>query len=207
VQERAAALKLSKDAERRIAKLRREFKESFDSAVVAHSTGADAGDVHARPGLVQNVAEGDTIKLKSLGRAGVIKRRLDANTFEAEIGSLKMKIARDDIAEVITHAGATPVEAARARGISVQMSDEAAPPGEINVIGQNVEEATHLVEKFLDRAFLAGLPSVRIVHGSGMGVLRRALRKYLQQHPHVASVSEPEHNEGGAGATVVELRQ
>jgi DNA mismatch repair protein MutS2 len=79
-------------------------------------------------------------------------------------------------------------------------------PTEINVIGQNVDDATREVEKFVDRAFLAGLPKVRIVHGSGMGILRKALRQYLQKHPHVESVKEPPQNEGGGGATVVELR-
>ena len=69
-----------------------------------------------------------------------------------------------------------------------------------------MDEATHEVEKFVDRAFLAGLPRVRIVHGSGMGVLRKALRQFLKSHPHVATVTEPPQNEGGAGATVVELR-
>jgi DNA mismatch repair protein MutS2 len=59
----------------------------------------------------------------------------------------------------------------------------------------------------LDRAFLAGLPHVRIVHGTGMGVLRRTLREYLKGHPNVANVTEPEHNQGGQGATEVELRQ
>ena len=52
----------------------------------------------------------------------------------------------------------------------------------------------------------AGLPRVRVVHGSGMGILRKALRQFLQKHPHVESVTEPPQNEGGAGATVVELR-
>ena len=71
------------------------------------------------------------------------------------------------------------------------------------MIGRNVDEATSEVEKFIDRAFLAGLSRVRIVHGSGMGILRKkALRQYLQKHPHVATVSEPQQNEGGAGATV-----
>src|SRR5437660_984928 len=68
VQDRVAAQKLSKDAERRIAKLRREFREQFDSTVVAHSTGADQGDPHAQPQLVKHVAEGHTVKLKSTGR-------------------------------------------------------------------------------------------------------------------------------------------
>jgi len=69
-----------------------------------------------------------------------------------------------------------------------------------------VDEATQAVEKFVDRAFLAGAIRLRVVHGSGMGILRKALRTYLKSHPHVANVSEPPQNEGGGGATVVELR-
>jgi DNA mismatch repair protein MutS2 len=208
IQDRAAAQKLSKDAERRIAKLRREFREQFDSTVVAHSTGADRGDPHAQAHVVKHVSEGDTVKLKSVGRPGVVKRRLDDDHFEVEIGAMKMKIARDDIAEVVIRASDSPVKAARARGISVSLQSDVSDlstPSEINVIGRTVDDATREVEKFVDRAFLAGLPKVRIVHGSGMGILRKALRQYLQKHPHVASVSEPPQNEGGGGATVVEL--
>ena len=78
---------------------------------------------------------------------------------------------------------------------------------EINVIGRTADEAQDEVEKFLDRAFLAGLPRIRVVHGTGMGVLRRTLRAWLAQHPQVASVTEAAQNEGGAGATIVELRE
>ena len=206
VQERAAALKLSKDAERRIAKLRREFKEEFDSAVVAHSTGADRGDPNARPSEVKHVSEGDTVRLKSLGRNAVIKRRLDDQAYEVEMGAMKMRVPKDDIAEVIIRTADSPVKQARARGISVSVAEVSGVPTEINVIGENVDEATRRVEKFIDRAFLAGATRVRIVHGSGMGILRKALRQYLQNHPQVASVTEPPQNEGGGGATVVELR-
>jgi DNA mismatch repair protein MutS2 len=207
IQDRAAAHKLSKDAERRIAKLRREFREQFDSAVVAHATGADRGDPQAQPQLVKHVSEGDTVKLKSVGRPGIVTRRIDDNHFEVEIGAMKMKIARDDIAEVIVRASDSPVKAARARGISVSLErEESNVPSEINVIGRTVDDATNEVEKFVDRAFLAGLPRIRVVHGSGMGILRKALRQYLQKHPHVVSVTEPPQNEGGGGATVVELR-
>ncbi len=207
VQDRAQALKLSKDAERRIAKLRREFREQFDSTVVAHSTGADAGDPHAQQHVVKHVSVGDTVRLKSLGRDGKVLRYFDDDSFEVAVGPMKMKVARDDIAEVIVHAGANPVAAARAQGISVSLSrEDDSVPTEINVIGQTVDEATRAVEKFVDRAFLAGAFRVRVVHGSGMGILRKALRQFLQSHPHVASVSEPPQNEGGGGATVVELR-
>jgi len=213
IQERAAAQKLSKDAERRIAKLRREFREQFDSTVVAHASGADQGDPHAEPQLVKHVSEGDSVKLKSTGRAARVSRKLDDNHFEVEVGAMKMKIARDDIAEVLSStqsgapAGDSPVKAARARGISVSLENEGqSAASEINVIGYNVDDATRAVEKFVDHAFLAGLPRVRVVHGSGMGILRKALRQALQQHPHVESVAEPPQNEGGGGATVVELR-
>jgi len=209
VQDRAAAQEMSKDAERRIAKMRREFREQFDSTVVAHATGADRGDPNAQPSLVKHVSEGDTVKVKSMGRAAVVKKKIGDNHFDVEIGSMKMRIARDDIAEVLTHSSESPVAAARSRGISVSLQKETSQlntPTEINVIGRTVDEATSEVEKFVDRAFLAGMPRVRIVHGSGMGILRKALRQYLQKHPHVESVTEPPSNEGGGGATVVELR-
>jgi DNA mismatch repair protein MutS2 len=209
IQDRAAAQKLSKDAERRIAKLRREFREQFDATVVAHSTGADQGDPNAQPKLIKHVSEGDTVKLKSTGRSARIARKIDENHFEVEMGPLKMKIARDDVAEILASArpvSETPLKAARARGISVQLQSEGTSvPTEINVIGQTVDQASSEVEKFVDRAFLAGLPRVRVVHGSGMGILRKALRQMLQQHPHVTSVVEAPQNEGGGGATVVEL--
>jgi DNA mismatch repair protein MutS2 len=210
IQDRVAAQKLSKDAERRIAKLRREFRDQFDSTVVAHSTGADRGDPHAQPQTVQRVSEGDTVKLKSTGRPARVVRKIDDKNLEVQMGAMKMKIARDDIAEVLASSqpvAESPVKAARARGISVSVANEGANvPTEINVIGYTVDDASHEVEKFVDRAFLAGLPRVRVVHGSGMGILRKALRQMLREHPHVASVAEPPQNEGGGGATLVELR-
>jgi DNA mismatch repair protein MutS2 len=209
IQDRAAAQKVSKDAERRVAKLRREFREQFDSTLVAHTSGADQGDPDAEPQLVKYVSQGDTVKLKSTGRVATILRKLDDSHFEVAMGAMKMKIARDDIAAVISTApvGDSPVKAARARGISVSLENEGQnAPSEINVIGYNVDDAMREVQKFVDRAFLAGLPRVRVVHGSGMGILRKALRQALQQHPHVESVAEPPQNEGGGGATVVELR-
>jgi DNA mismatch repair protein MutS2 len=151
---------------------------------------------------------GDTVKLKSLGKTGVVQRQVDGNAFEVAIGGMKMRVARDDIAEVIAARPASPLEAARGRGVTVSIAHpEETVRSELNVIGRTVEEATGEVEQYLDRAFLAGLPRVRIVHGMGMGVLRKALRALLERHPHVALVAEASPSEGGAGATVVDLRQ
>jgi DNA mismatch repair protein MutS2 len=210
IDDRAAQQKLSKEAERRMARLRREFSEQFNAVVVAQHSGADRGDSNAQPHLVRNVSVGDTVKLKSLGKTGIVQRQVDGNAFEVAIGPMKMRVARDDIAEVIAAReprAASPLEAARGRGVTVSISHpEEMVRSELNVIGRTVDEATGEVEQYLDRAFLAGLPRVRIVHGMGMGVLRKALRALLERHPHVALVAEASPNEGGAGATVVDLR-
>ncbi|MGB6134478.1 MAG: Smr/MutS family protein [Acidobacteriaceae bacterium] len=208
VEDRAAQQKLSKEAERRIARLRREFSESFNTAVVAQHTGADRGDQNAQPHVVRHVAAGDQVKLRSLGKTATVQRQIDDKTFEVAVGPMKMRVARDEIAEVIAAARSqTPIEAARRRGITVSVAEPGMTSSEINVIGKTADEAQDEVEKYLDRAFLAGLPRIRVVHGTGMGVLRRTLRAWLEKHPQVASVTDAAQNEGGAGATIVELRE
>jgi len=77
---------------------------------------------------------------------------------------------------------------------------------EINIVGRRVDEAMPLVDKFLDEAVMAGRERVRIIHGFGEGRLRRAVSELLDGHPHVASFRAGQANEGGGGATVVELR-
>ncbi len=214
IDDRAVQQKLSKEAERRIAKLRREFGEEMKSTVIAQHTGADRGDVHATPHIVRNVGLGDTVRLKSLGgKTVIVQRELENGGFEVAMGLIKMRVPKEDIAEVVHSvqlpAGVhNPLEAARKRGVSVTVTTPSdGMRGELNVIGRTVDEAESEVEQFLDRAFLAGYPRVRIVHGTGMGILRRALRTQLQKHPHVAGITEATQAEGGAGATVVELRQ
>ena len=223
IDDKAAQQKLSKDAERRISRLRREFAEGFNASVVATHTGSDKGDVNAQPHIVRHVAAGDTVKLKTLGKTAVVQRQIDDKNFEVAVGIMKMRVARDEIAEVIHSTsggpgnaqtgsgqrGPTPLQSARRRsGVSISMAEpDASISWEINVIGRTADEAQDEVEKFIDKAFLNGLPRVRIIHGTGMGILRRTLREWLKHHPQVATVTEPGQNEGGAGATVVEFKE
>ncbi len=210
VEDKGVATKLKGEADRRIARLKREFQESFNHTVVAHVTGADRNDKGAQPHVPREVQPGDTVKLKSMGREAKVVRQVDAKTFEVAIGPMKMRVPKDDIAQVITTAPVvvppTPIHAARGKGVNVVAREPDMVPGEINVIGRTADEARDEVERYVDQAFLAGRPSVRVVHGTGMGVLRRTLRDYLRKHPHVVSVTEPAYNEGGQGATLVELR-
>jgi DNA mismatch repair protein MutS2 len=213
IDDKAVAKKIARDSSARIARLRREFSEQFNSTVVAHTTGADKNDPAAQAGgrgvAVRAVKVGDLVKLKSLGRQARVERVIDPKNFEVLVGTMKMRVTESDIAEVTPVAAVTPLEAARRRGgITVQTStDSDSVPMEINVIGRTAEEAQDEVSRYLDRAFMAGLPHIRIVHGTGMGVLRRTLREFLKNHPQVTSVTEPPHDQGGQGATEVELRQ
>jgi DNA mismatch repair protein MutS2 len=218
IDDKAVAKKIAREAGSAVARVRREFSEQFNSTVVAHTTGADKNDPAAQAGgrvsgqrtvKAGDMKVGDKVMLKSLGREARVERVIDSKTFEVMVGTMKMRVAIADIAEVTPVAVVNPVEAARRRGgITVQMStDSDSVPMEINVIGRTAEEAQDEVSRYLDRAFMAGLPHIRIVHGTGMGVLRRTLREFLKNHPQVTSVTEPPHDQGGQGATEVELRQ
>lgn len=212
--DKAAQQKMTKQAERRVAQLRREFSESFNSAVVAQHTGAARGDENATPHVVKDVGPGDVVKLRRLGQMATVQRQIDAENFEVAVGAMKMRVMRNEIAEVVRGAGAgrgaelkTQAARLRSKGVTVQMAEpNPVASWEINVIGKTADEARDEVERFLDQAYLAGLPRIRVVHGTGMGVLRRTLREWLSRHPQVAGISEPPHYEGGQGATVVELR-
>jgi DNA mismatch repair protein MutS2 len=216
IEDRASQQKLSKEAERRITRLRREFQESFNQTVVAHRTGADQGDANAQPHVLRHVAPGDQVRIKSMNKIAVVQREVEKDVFEVALGPIKMRVKRDELADVSSPAAGAlnqkpdPLAAARKQKnvvVSVTSANTDDMRMEINLIGRTVDEATDELEKYLDRAFLAGLPKVRVIHGHGAGILRRGVREFLKGHPHVATIAEAPQNEGGQGATLVELRQ
>jgi DNA mismatch repair protein MutS2 len=118
-----------------------------------------------------------------------------------------MKIAAEEIV------GVEPAPGGKLRSSSAGIANGAvsspsrfAVASEINVIGQTVEQATEQVDKFLDDAAMAHLPSVRIIHGHGTGALRRGLGEFLRTHPLVASHTAEAEERGGKAITIVDLR-
>ena len=217
IEDRAAQQKLSKEAERRMTRLRREFQESFNQTVVAHRTGADVNDANAQPHLLKHIAVGDQVRIKSMNKVAVVQREIEKDLFEVALGPIKMRVKRDELSAPSPVGGESaaekrpdPLAAARKQKnvhVTVTSANTDDMRMEINLIGRTVDEATGELEKYLDRAFLAGLPRVRIIHGHGAGILRRGVREFLKGHPHVATLAEAPQNEGGQGATLVELRQ
>ena len=119
---------------------------------------------------------------------------------------MKMQVSIEDVLEVLPEAGAPFSKLPK--NVSFRPAPELAPVHqEINVIGQRAEEARDAVDEFLDRAVMATASRVRIVHGHGMGVLKKVVSELLAKHPHVARFYPAPQHEGGAGATIVELKE
>ncbi len=122
-----------------------------------------------------------------------------------EAGFLKMQVSVDDVLEVLPAAGDSRK---LPKNVSFQPAPQLNPAfQEINVIGEHMEEARDRVEKFLDSAVMATASRVRIIHGHGMGILKRAIWELLKSSPHVEKFYQAPQNEGGAGATIAELRE
>jgi DNA mismatch repair protein MutS2 len=151
------------------------------------------------------IAEGVRVRLKDVRDPARVRRILGNGKFEVEVGFMKMQVSIDDVIEVLPEgAGGTKLP----KNVSYKPAPELAPVHqEINVIGQRAEEARDAIDEFLDRAVMATASRVRIVHGHGMGVLKRMVAEMLGKHPHVARFYPAPQQEGGAGATIVELRE
>jgi DNA mismatch repair protein MutS2 len=187
--------KASEQAERRVAKTRREFEQTARSAVFGETPAAP-------PSLV--IEEGSRVRLKGVREPARVRRKLSGGLLEVDAGFMKMQVSTDDVEEVLP---ATPDTARLPKNVSYSSGPTwDVSYREINVIGQRAEEARDLVDKFLDSATMASVDRVRIVHGHGMGVLKKAIAELLSTNPHVEKFYQASPSEGGAGATVVELK-
>ncbi len=201
VSETAEQRKSLDQTQRLVAKTRREFREE---AAEVMAPPPEIAKQAAAPRLT--IEEGTRVRLKDVREIATVRRLLKNGLLEVEAGFLKMQIPREDVAEVVA---ANAVEKAR---LPKNVRVETGPRWdvnyrELNVIGQRAEEALEQVDKFLDSAALASVNRVRIIHGHGMGVLKRAVSEYLGTNPHVSRHYPATQSEGGAGATVVELRE
>jgi len=196
-------------------------------------TGSARQDIRAPQ---RDLKVGDRVRLLSFGSVGIVNHIKDDEA-EVRVGSLRMREKLNNLElvyEVSTSGsgaserrddGSTPtrrgsgrvklsLEEKRRRASSTELhlhspskGSDLATTAELNLIGKTTDEAVDLTDKFLDEAFLNGRSELRIIHGHGTGALRRAITELLKDHPHVARFAPAAQDKGGAGATVVELRQ
>jgi DNA mismatch repair protein MutS2 len=148
--------------------------------------------------LSGEVKVGDTVWIRGLNTTGQVMA-LEGDTAEVQVGSFGVRVQCDELER------RAPPEASSPESAVVQVGPQPAPSVELDLRGQRVEETLPQVDKYLDDAFLAGMPFVRLVHGKGTGALRQAVREQLRAHPLVKSHRSGERGEGGSGVTVAYL--
>lgn len=160
----------------------------------------------------REIVVGDKVKLLSFGSVGVVDQIKDGHA-EVRVKALRFREKLENLELVEQQPTAKPQQGKleklrRSSGTELHLAAaEQNARTELNVIGQTTDEAVDAVDKFLDEASLASLSQVRIVHGHGTGALRRAIAGLLGGHPHVARFVSAPPDQGGTGATLVELRQ
>ncbi len=149
---------------------------------------------------------GDEVFVHSLGLDGVVSSKPNAkgNVF-VQMGILRSEVNVADLDLIkTTEEKDKEVKKTSVSHIKAEKSLNISP--EINLIGMNVDEAVAELDKYLDDAYLANLPKVRIIHGRGTGALRNGIWQHIKRLPYVKSYHLAEYNEGGDGATIVEFK-
>jgi len=150
---------------------------------------------------------GAKVRVRSLDKDGIV-RTLAEDSAEVQIGVLRV---RAKLTELVLVGG--EAESEKQEVVSdvprpkSSTSSHPSPGVELDLRGQRADEALDVLENYLDRAYLARLPWVRIIHGKGTGKLRKVVREALQRYPQVTSFEAGKQNEGGEGVTVAELRK
>ena len=152
---------------------------------------------------------GDAVKVLSMNLKGTVSSLPDAkgNLF-VQMGIMRSKVSISDLVllddPVITGPSITLTKTSTGK---MKMSKSASVGIEINLLGKTVDEAVAELDKYLDDAYLAHLPSVRIVHGKGTGALRKGIHNYLRRVKYVADFRLAEFGEGDAGVTIVTFKK
>jgi len=178
------------EAARSVQQIQRKQK-----AIAPTSPSAAAEVARAR----EQLAVGDTVWIAGLNQTGQILA-LQGGEAEVQVGLFRAQVPLPDLEK-----RAAPAVPPRDDQIHVSLTPRRMPGLELHLRGMRVEEVLPELNKYLDDAYLADLPFVRIVHGKGTGTLRQVVREALKGHPLVASFRDGELNEGGAGVTVAKL--
>ena len=150
------------------------------------------------------IGEGDKVYLRSLGKKGTVIS-VDGDDVEIQVGIIRVRAQKADL----EHSGPEeePEVKVAEKSIVRTPKDTASPGLELDLRGQQVDEALQNLELYLDKAYLTRLPWVRIIHGMGMGRLRTAVRQALNNHPQVKSSESGKEKEGGDGVTIVTFQE
>lgn len=158
------------------------------------------------PKVPKKLRIGDSVKVLSMNLTGTVHSLPNAKgDLFVQMGILRSQVNIKDLV-LIEDAAPGSKKYAKTGAGKLKMSKSASVSTEINLIGKTVDEAIALLDKYLDDAYLAHLPSVRIVHGKGTGALRSAVQSHLKRQSYIKSFHLGEFGEGDAGVTIAEFK-
>ena len=230
IADRAERLRVERETQRQVAQLKREAERATKPTTSAsetrsvrvvrngqiinkehHESAGEPNEIYVRI-TNRKIVPGDKVRLRAFGSVGIVDQ-IKGDEAEVRVKALRFREKLDnlELVEAAPSDKGAPgklekLKTAPRTEVHLHETDSAAH-SELNVIGQTTDEAVDAVDKFLDEASLASLSQVRIIHGHGTGALRKAISELLSGHPHVARFLIAPADQGGAGATVVELRQ
>lgn len=150
---------------------------------------------------------GDRVKVVSMGLTGIVSTRPDkSGKLFVQCGIIRSQVNLNDLVLLEEETVTTAAPMQRSSSGRLKMSKSYSISTEINLLGKTVDEALSALDKYLDDAYLAHLPSVRIVHGKGTGALRKAVQDYLRRCKYVKNYRLGEYGEGDAGVTIAEFK-
>ena len=153
------------------------------------------------------IKPGDSVKVVSMGLKGTVSSLPDKNgNLFVQCGIIRSKVSLNDLV-LIEEETINTGKMQRSSSGKLKMSKSYSISTEINLLGRTVDEALSELDKYLDDAYLAHLPSVRVVHGKGTGALRNAVHNYLRKNRVVKNYRLGEYGEGDAGVTIVEFKE
>lgn len=153
-----------------------------------------------------DIKDGLNVYISSLGTNGIILGNTvnKSNEVQVQVGSMKINVKLSDLRKLSSNVSTTSKSTGKVTTEKSSKTKVISP--EINVIGQNVDEAIYVIDKYLDNCASANISPVRIVHGKGTGKLREGIHSFLKKHPHVKSFRIGTFGEGEMGVTVVEIK-
>lgn len=217
IEDAAEQRRMKREVERRTVELKtqastvaREMHQKYVAPAANETTPVAAEPVGESLPPPRELRVGDRVRLLALDREGLVES-VGQHEVVVQVGALRFREKPADLLLLnpnVPTAREQKLSVGLPKGVSVSLNESKSAPGsELNVIGQTVDAAVHAADKFLDAAWLDNYDRLRIVHGVGMGALKRAMADLLASHPHVSKFYPADPGEGGQGATIVELKK
>ncbi|HVN82833.1 MAG TPA: endonuclease MutS2 [Terriglobia bacterium] len=202
VKDKFLAVKARREIERKTARLREHAQSELDRPTEPGGTALPT----VRVDCGRQLKPGVKVQVKRFGQPGMVIAAHKEDQWEVAVGNMKCVLSAAELELTGSVEPDSSLERSAPSHITVRLNTPELAGNELNLVGCTVEDAIRRTDKFLDQAFLASITSVRLIHGYGMGILKKAISEWLSSQPYVEEFHPAPPGEGGKAVTVVSLK-